>query len=171
MNEASFIQKLMPSLKEVEGLIPYKIPDMPVYKGMKNRFIPKKPYDMILDYRGEFIAIECKWSKGFKPINRSSFIMKKTGGIVTNNQIENLMKHRLCFALCNVWISNKIDRMYILDRNRLNNLNVESIQQRRGDFDDIPFIQYKKGYDLTKFIEMIESSNKKVEKNPGWNIK
>ena len=62
MKEAIFCTELKNSLNQA-GCFAYKVPDNPVFKEMKTRFHSKKPFDMIVNIAGKYVAIECKMSK------------------------------------------------------------------------------------------------------------
>jgi len=62
MKEAVFCTELKNSFNQV-GCFAYKVPDNPVFKDMPTRFHPKKPFDMVVNISGLYVAIECKMSK------------------------------------------------------------------------------------------------------------
>lgn len=59
-----------------------KIPDLPVFKGSKTRFAPQKPFDFMLAYKGNLIAVEAKVHKKHTAWPLSS---------VKDHQIEGLL--------------------------------------------------------------------------------
>ena len=79
MRESHFVSEVMRSLKKF-GVWAYKIGDMPRFQLM--RFQQNKPFDIVAcNSYGQFVAIECKQIKKWKP-----FGMKE----MRPNQIESL---------------------------------------------------------------------------------
>ncbi len=58
--EKIFLTELGTTFREI-GAFWYKIPDQPVFAGMKTRFNVPKPFDGIMVYKGQSIAIEAKY--------------------------------------------------------------------------------------------------------------
>jgi len=113
--EQTFCTEIINSFEQ-KGIWAYKIPDMPRFKGQKTRFSIKKPFDIIVDYYSRFMAIECKFSRGFKAMNISQFEKKN------NNQIDNLLQHNLCYIFLNIFIPREINRLLIFDREAIGDL-------------------------------------------------
>ena len=116
MNERIFTSKIIKSLNLLPDTNAYKIPD----SGNAKRFSPIKPFDIVVDYKDKFIAIECKYLKGWKSLNINSFIQINKQKEIVNNQLENLMKHKYSFVFINVWEKNTFDYCIILDKKDIN---------------------------------------------------
>lgn len=78
--ERNFLTELKNSFAK-HNVFWFKIPDSPIYKGMKTRFTGAKPFDSFLVYSGVPVAIEAKYLSDFK-----SFGLKQ----LQPSQIENL---------------------------------------------------------------------------------
>lgn len=116
MNEKVFVSHVVKSLNSIEGVWAYKIPDSPAFSGQMTRFGTSKPFDIIVDMMGEFIAVECKYMKGYRQLNKSTF-QKKKDDIITRCQLSNLLEHEKCFVFINVFEARKINDLVVLDRN------------------------------------------------------
>ena len=112
-NEAKFQTDVKKSIEAIGG-VPRKFNDFPVFKGSKTRFVPIKAYDFAVDMKNVFVAIECKFMRGFKSINKGMFLQKKDG-LIINNQLNNLLEHEFCFLFINVFEPYHYNKLIILN--------------------------------------------------------
>lgn len=142
MNERTFTSNVITSLNCLKGVWAYKINDMPIFKEHKTRFTSRKPYDIIVDWSGKYFAIECKFFKGWKALNRSVFQTKKDGEVV-HDQLKNLMKHKHCYVFLNVWEKNKFNVCVVLNKSKIQKL-MEIGRYTRDELKEMPSTQCHK---------------------------
>lgn len=102
--ETKFLTILRKSFEQ-RGVYAYKIPDTPPATNF--RFSTKKPFDMVVCDKGNFIAIEAKAASSLKPIGLKE---------LSKHQVENLeLVERaggIALVAYNVWIKRESNRVY-----------------------------------------------------------
>ena len=156
-NEKKFVSEVVNSFID-RGVMAYKIPDLPIFFGSKMRFAPKKPFDIVVDCSGRFVAIECKFKNGYQAFGLRDFVKKDKSGKEVNNQIKNLLNHERSYIFLNVFIPRQVNSLYIIGQKWMRRiLKGESIKaldlKEMHVFEEENVIEgCNNGYYLSKFI-------------------
>lgn len=141
--EKNFVSDIMHSLNQMPGLTAYKIPDAPVFEGQKTRFSPTKPFDIVADYCGKFIAIECKMFKEYKAVSLGLFRRQKEG-VIKNCQLTNLLRHECCYVFINIFVPREMNKLIILNRSDIKHI-IDGHTIRKKELEEFEYVESKKG--------------------------
>lgn len=154
MKERQFVTELKHSFQKHDAHF-HKIIDMPHFTGQRTRFDIKKPFDILIAYKGTPIAIEAKIIKKYQAF----------GAQIKKHQKEALTeysKHGHAFIFLNVRIPRKTNHLIIFDWAQYSEI-FKTRTIKKNELELMPYLPGAKGiYNLKGFLRSVADCHERI---------